>query len=66
MSGGLVDVKRLRITQDTDAWLEAEHRRTGKKKVEILRETLDALAKREISAANLLVALARSKGNRED
>lgn len=58
MSLDLKDLKRLKITAETIAWLESESRITGKTKQEILRDAMHQLACDKIHAARLLAALA--------
>jgi len=57
MSLPLLDIGKFKITGETDAWLDARSRTTGKSKLEIAREALHQLAVAEIHAATLLVAL---------
>jgi hypothetical protein len=59
----LVDIKRLKITPETAAWLEAQWRRNpSRSKQEILRDALHDLAIVEIHAARLLTALSPAEG----
>jgi hypothetical protein len=62
MSLDLVDLKRLKITPETAAWLEAESRTSGRTKQEILREAMHQLAVGKIHAAKVLAALAPVEG----
>lgn len=53
---------RGKITAITDAWLEAEHRFSGRDKADIVREVLDAHARRRHAEATVLVAMAKAEG----
>lgn len=66
MSADLFDLKRLRITGATRAWLQARARETGRSQQEIARDALHELALREIRAARVLVALATAEGHSGD
>jgi predicted DNA-binding protein len=66
MSLDLVDLKRLKITPETAAWLEAESRTSGRTKQEILREAMHQLAIEKIHAAKVLSALAPAEGISRD
>ena len=66
MSLDLKDLKRLKITAETDAWLTAESRSTGKSKQDVLRDAAHAIALEKIHAARLLSALAPSDGQAGD
>lgn len=59
MSLPLKDIGKMKVTAETDAWLTARSRITGKTKLEILREAAHQLAVSEIHDAKLLTALAR-------
>ncbi len=58
MSADLADLKRLKVTEETRAWLAATSRSTGKSQQEIARDALHSLAVREIHAAKVLVRMA--------
>lgn len=58
MSADLDDLKRLKVTAATRAWLTARSRSSGKSKQEIARDALHALAVKDIHAAKVLVRLA--------
>lgn len=58
MSADLADLKRLKVTAKTRAWLAATSRSTGKSQQEIARDALHSLAVREIHAAKVLVRMA--------
>lgn len=58
MSADLADLKRLKVTAETRAWLAATSRSTGKSQQEIARDALHTLAVREIHAAKVLVRMA--------
>ena len=62
MSLELVNCGTLRVTQETDCVIEAEHRATGKDKAEIVREVLDAWAKKKMHESSLLQGLLKSRG----
>ena len=51
MSLDLLELKRLRITAETAAWLKAESMSTGRSQQEIAREELDRIAREKIHAA---------------
>lgn len=63
MSSDLIDLGKLKVTEQTAAWLESEHRRTGQKKLAIVRDYLHELALKDFRAAKVLVALFPSEGN---
>jgi acetylglutamate kinase len=63
MSLDLVNAGTLRVTQETDCVIEAEHRATGKDKSEIVREVLQAWANKKIHEASLLNGLLKSRGS---
>lgn len=58
MSADLADLKRLKVTARTRAWLQAKSHTSGKSQQEIARDALDSIAGQEIHAATVLVALA--------
>lgn len=58
MSADLADLKRLKVTAETRAWLAATSRSTGKSQQEIARDALHTLAVKEIHAAKVLVRMA--------
>lgn len=58
MSTELGDLKRLKISRETRAWLQAEAHSSGKSQQEIARDTLHAVALEKIRAARVLSALA--------
>jgi hypothetical protein len=58
MSLDLKDLKRLKITAETIAWLESESLTTGRTKQEILRDAMHEIAVAKIRAARLLATLA--------
>ena len=62
MSAELGDLKRLKITARTLAWLQAEAHSSGRSMHEIAREALDQIAAQKIHAARVLIALAGSEG----
>lgn len=63
MSLDLCDLKRLKITAETRAWLSAEARRTRRSPQEIAREALHTIALDRIAGAKVLVALVLGKGH---
>jgi hypothetical protein len=62
MAAELVDLKRLKITGATRAWLQAKARATGKSHQDVARDALHELALQEIHAAKVLVALSTAEG----
>ena len=66
MSPDLADLKRLKITPETRAWLSAESQRTGDSPQEIVRDVLHVMALRKIEEARLLVRLAPDSGHSGD
>ena len=58
MSLDLEDLKRLKITAETRAWLTAESHITGRSTQEIARDVLHAKAMDRIHAAKVITALA--------
>lgn len=66
MSTDLRDLKRLKITDETHAWLSAEAQRTDRSQQEIARDALHEIALSKIKAARLLVALAPTEGRNGD
>lgn len=61
MSLDLADA-RIKITQETDAVLEAMHRATGRDRSEIAREVLHAWAEKQIHESVLTMQLLKAKG----
>ena len=59
MSLELVDLKRLKITAETRAWLTSESQLTGKSVAEVAREALHDLAMKRIAAAASLTSVIR-------
>lgn len=57
MSSDLFDLKRLKVTAETRAWLQAKAMKTGKSQQEIAREALHDRAVDELDAAKLMHAL---------
>jgi hypothetical protein len=66
MSTELGDLKRLKISRETRAWLQAEAHSTGKSQQEIARDTLHAVALEKIRAARVLASLAPADGHSGD
>lgn len=66
MSLDLVDLKRLKVTTHTRAWLQREAIRTGRSQQDIAREALHKLAVEEFDAARLLMSLDPEKGQSGD
>jgi hypothetical protein len=58
----LKDLGKAKITAETDAWLTVRARRTGRSKLDLMRDALHELAIRELHDAKLLVALAEVEG----
>lgn len=52
------DLKRLKITEETRAWLTAEAHITGRTPQEIARDVLHAKAVERIHAAKVITAIA--------
>lgn len=61
MSLELADA-RIKITQETDAVLEAIHRASGRDRSEIVREVLHAWAEKQIAESVLTMKLLEAKG----
>jgi hypothetical protein len=66
MSLDLVDLKRIKITAETAAWLEAESRETNRSKQEILRDEMHKIALAAKRKARLLLALSPDEGHSRD
>lgn len=66
MSADLADLKRLKITPRTRAWLTAETLNTGRSAQDIVRDLLDAKAGQAIHGAKILTALAEGEGHSRD
>lgn len=69
MAADLKDLKRLKISRETAAWLDAESHSTGRKKHEIARAALHEIAVEKIHAAKVLVAMSPDEaraGDRQD
>lgn len=58
MAAELGDLKRLKISAETRAWLQAEAHTTGRSQQEIARDVLHAVALEKIHAARVLASLA--------
>lgn len=58
MASDLNDLKRLKVTDATKAWLTAKSHTTGRTQQEIAREYLHERAIEEIRAAKILANLA--------
>jgi hypothetical protein len=58
MSADLCDLKRLRVTARTKAWLSARAHSTGRTQQDIARDALDSIAAQEIHAARVLASMA--------
>jgi hypothetical protein len=63
MSLDLKDLKRVKLTADTLAWLESESRETNRSKQEILRDEMHAIAVAAKRKARLLLALSPDEGS---
>lgn len=57
MALDLKDLKRVKLTHDTLAWLESEARESKRSKQEILRDEMHAIAVAAKRKARLLLAL---------
>jgi hypothetical protein len=66
MSAELKDLKRLKISAETRAWLQAEALSTGRSHQEIARDMLHSVAVEKIRAAKVLMALAPPEGHGGD
>lgn len=66
MSADLLDLKRLKITAETRAWLTAEVSRTGQSAQEVARDVLHQFALEKIEGARLLLALSPGQGHNGD
>lgn len=66
MAAELGDLKRLKISAETRAWLMSEAHRTGRSQQEIARDALHAIALEKIEAAKVLVAMAPGSGHAGD
>lgn len=70
MSEPLEDLRRLKVTTETQKWLRWKCAKTGKSFPEIARETLHEIATREMSDCihdfNLLNAVTRGEGHVRD
>jgi hypothetical protein len=66
MSADLVDMKRLKITAETRAWLAAESHVTGRSAQDIARDVLHFKAMEKIHAAKVITALASGEGHIRD
>ncbi len=62
MSADLDDLKRIKLTSEAVAWLEAEARFSGKTKQEVLRDVIHEIALKEIRKAKLLLRLSPDEG----
>jgi hypothetical protein len=66
MAADLTDLKRLDITDETRAWLNAESHVTGRSKQKIARDALHEIAVGKIRAAKVLASLAPREGHMAD
>jgi hypothetical protein len=66
MSLDLVDLKRLKITPRTRAWLQSVAMRTGRSQQDIARDALHKLAEEEFTAARVLMSLDPEQGHDGD
>jgi hypothetical protein len=66
MAAELKDLKRLKITNETAAWLNAESHSTGRKKHEIARDALHEIAVSKIRAAKVLASMAPAEDRTGD
>lgn len=66
MAADLDDLKRLKVTAETRAWLHAKSLSTGRTKQEIARDALHEIALAEIRAARVLANLAPIEGHAGD
>lgn len=61
MALDLADLKRLKITPETRAWLTAEARATRKTFAEVARDALHEIALKKIHEAKVLTGLVASE-----
>lgn len=66
MSLDLLDLKRLKITRETRAWLQSEAQETGSSQQDVARKALHEIALRKIRQATVLAALALAEGHDGD
>lgn len=66
MSLDLDDLKRLRVTKETMAYLESEARESGRTKQEVLRDEMHKIALIALRKAKLLLALAPGEAHSRD
>jgi hypothetical protein len=66
MAADLDDLKRLKVTAETRAWLQAEALTSGRSKQEIARDALHEIALSKIRAAKVLTALVPAEGRAGD
>lgn len=66
MSKSKADLKRLKVTAETRAWLQAEATISGKSHQDIARAALHDIALKRIRAAKVLTALATAEGHEGD
>lgn len=66
MGAPKADLKRLKITAETRAWLQAEATTSGKSQQDIVRTVLHEIALKKIHGAKLLAALATAEGHKRD
>lgn len=63
MAHGLEDLRRLKITAETRAWLQAESHTSERSMQEIARDALHEIALEKIRAAKVLSSLAPAQGH---
>lgn len=66
MSVDLEDLKRLKLTKETMAWLRAQAHITGESKQDIARDALHEIAVQKIKAAKILTSMAPDEGRARD
>jgi len=66
MSLDLFDLKRLKISRETRAWLQSEAQGTGESQQDIARTALHEIALRKIRQATVLARLAEAEGHDGD
>lgn len=66
MSLPLHDLGKLRVTHEADAWLTVKARGSGKDKLEIVRDLIQAATLRDIEDAKLLLQLAQVQRTSRD
>lgn len=61
-----MDMGKLKVTAETAAWLDFMHRKTGRNRLEIVRNALHEIATEQLDDASVLDAFAVTRGIRRD